>query len=122
MYLSAVTVFMNKEIPAAVGCPEIGISKLEAYKDFLKDLDNDDSSVSTGLLGCYCKENTSIFIPWSIATHNFVEFSDTNIYKEGDDRKNYCLQWWGLQYLKEVVLFFISTSAVFINELVANFF
>ena len=122
MYLAGVTIFMNKEIPAAVGCPEISISKVEAYKDFLKDYDGEDSSVSTGMLGCYCKDNTSIFIPWKIAAHNFVEFSDLNTNKEGNDRANYCLEWWGLQYLKEIVLFFISTSAVFINELVANFF
>lgn len=42
-------------------------------------------------MGCYCKENTSIFLPWTIVRHNFVEFSDLNVYKSGDDKKNYCL-------------------------------
>lgn len=122
MYLAAVTVFMNKEIPDAVGCPDMGVGKKDAYIDYIKGIDNNPDSESTGLLGCYCKEATSIFLPWTIAAHNFVEFSDLNVYKDGNDRKNYCLEWWGLQYSKQIVLFFISTSAVFINELVANFF
>lgn len=122
MYLASITLFMNKEIPEAVGCPDIGIAKKDAYLDLIKDFDDDLTSESTGLIGCYCKENTNIFLPWTIVTHNFNEFSDLNTFQEGSDRKNYCLQWWGLQYLKELVLFFISTSAVFINEIVADFF
>lgn len=73
-------------------------------------------------MGCYCKEETSIFLPWTIVTHNFVEHSEINVYMEGPDKKNYCLIWWGKQYLKDFILFFISTSAVFINEIVADFF
>ena len=73
-------------------------------------------------MGCYCKENTRLYLPWTIIRHSFVEYSDLNVYKNGDDNFNYCLQWWGLQYLKSFSLFFVSTSAVFINEIVADFF
>lgn len=41
MYLSAVSIYMNKEIPDAVGCPDIEISKLDAYTDYLKGIDDD---------------------------------------------------------------------------------
>jgi hypothetical protein len=60
-----------------------------------------------------------------VVTHNFKEFSEYNLWMpdgQTADNKNYCLIWWGLQYLKEICLFFISTSAVFINEFVAEFY
>ena len=49
---------MNKKIPAAVGCPDVEISKLDAYKDNLKKFNFDTNEMPTGLLGCYCKANT----------------------------------------------------------------
>ena len=122
MYLSGFSVFMNKEIPDAIGCPDVGVTKREAFVDAIKGWDDDLSEDPVGLLGCYCKASTSLFLPWTIARHNFVEFSDLNSYKEGEDKRNYCLEWWGLQYLKTLCLFFVSTSAVFINEIVADFF
>ena len=58
MYLSGFQGYMNKKIPAAVGCPDVEISKLEAYKDNLKKYNFDTNEMPTGLLGCYCKANT----------------------------------------------------------------
>ena len=112
---------MNRKIPDAVGCPDVEITKKEAFQDYLKGIDDDLAENPTGLMGCYCMENTSIFLPWTIATHNFVEFSELNKYEGGGpDNKNYCMRWWSLQYLKDLCLFFVSTSAVFINEIVAD--
>jgi len=42
MYLSGFKVFMNREIPAAVGCPDSELLKEEVFKDFMKDEDGDD--------------------------------------------------------------------------------
>jgi hypothetical protein len=42
MYLSGFKVFMNREIPAAVGCPDSELLKEEVFKDFMKDEDDDD--------------------------------------------------------------------------------
>ena len=122
MYLSGFSVFMNKEIPEALGCPDVELTKREAFVDAIKGWDNDPTEDPVGLMGCYCKENTRLYLPWTIIRHSFVEYSDLNVYKNGDDNFNYCLQWWGLQYLKSFSLFFVSTSAVFINEIVADFF
>ena len=122
MYLSGFSVFMNKEIPEALGCPDVELTKREAFVDAIKGWDNDPTEDPDGLMCCYCKENTRLYLPWTIIRHSFVEYSDLNVYKNGDDNFNYCLQWWGLQYLKSFSLFFVSTSAVFINEIVADFF
>ena len=69
---------MNRKIPAAVGCPDVEISKLDAYQDNLKKLNPDNNEMPTGLLGCYCKANTSVYLPWTVVTHNFQEFSEYN--------------------------------------------
>ena len=53
---------------------------------------------------------------------NFKEFSDLNLNVDGEDGKNYCFEFWYLQYIKSISLFFISSSAVFINEFVADFY
>ena len=76
---------------------------------------------STGMMACYCKSETNIFLPWTVIGHNFADFSDMNPIP-GKDNTNYCLRWWLLQILKQISLFFISTSAVFINEFVANLY
>jgi hypothetical protein len=73
-------------------------------------------------MGCYCREETKIFLPWTIIGHNFNDYAYMNPATPTQDKKNYCLIWWGLQYLKQISLFFVSTSAVFINEFVADLF
>ena len=122
MYLSGFSFFMNKNIPDAIGCPDVQITRREAYLDYIKSLDDDKSTESQGLMGCYCKEETSMWLPWTLVNNNFAEFSELNEYVAGEDRRNYCLRWWLLQWTKEITLFFVSTSAVFINEIVANVF
>ena len=82
---------MNKAIPAAMGCPDIAIEKQDAYTDNLKGLDDNPDEDPIGLMGCYCKEETHILLPWTIVTHNFREFSDLNKFKDGMDNKSYCL-------------------------------
>ena len=73
-------------------------------------------------MGCYCRDETSMWLPWTLVNNNFAEYSDLNKFIEGDDKQNYCLKWWLLRWIKELVMFFVSTSAVFINEIVANVF
>lgn len=66
-------------------------------------------------MGCYCQANTSVFKLWALIPHHFEDIAP-------NDKWNYCLVFWALQITKELVFFFISTSAVFINEMVADFF
>ena len=75
-------------------------------------------------MGCYCSSETSIWLPWTLVNQNFKEFSNLNPnMEEGvEDTINYCLRWWLLSWAKQITLFFVSTSAVFINEIVANVF
>ena len=107
---------MNRKIPDPIGCPDIASTMEEAYLDYMKDYDEFSQTKSTGLLGCFCKETTSLFLPWTLVGHNFSEFSDTN------DSINHCARWQGLQILKSLSLSFVGSSAVLINELVAIFF
>ena len=46
MYLSGFSFFMNKNIPDAIGCPDVSITKREAYVDLMKDLDDDKTTES----------------------------------------------------------------------------
>jgi hypothetical protein len=96
MYLSGFSVYMNKAIPDAIGCPDVEVTKKQAYVDAIKGWDDDPLVMPVGLMGCYCKANTSIFLPWTVIRTNFAEFSNINVYKNGEDKKNYCLEWWGL--------------------------
>jgi hypothetical protein len=41
MYLSGFSGFMNKEIPEAIGCPDVEVTKREAFVDAVKGWDND---------------------------------------------------------------------------------
>jgi hypothetical protein len=73
MYLSGFKVFMNRKIPEAVGCPDIQLTKEEVFFDYLKDFDDDLKSKSTGLMGCYCKVETTPWLPWTLIGHNFSD-------------------------------------------------
>jgi hypothetical protein len=66
MYLSGFSTYLNRKIPDPVGCPDVGVTKREAFVDAIKGWDDDPSEDPVGLLGCYCKANTSIFLPWTI--------------------------------------------------------
>lgn len=90
MYLKGYKVFMNKKIPSAVGCPDTVIEKVDAYKDYLKSVDDDDQTKSAGLLACYCREETSLWLPWTLIGNNFQDFSNLNP-NTNQDKKNYCL-------------------------------
>lgn len=93
MYLSGISFFMNKNIPDAIGCPDISITKREAYLDVIKGFDNDKTTEEVGLMRCYCKDETSLWMPWTLIGKNFAEFSELNVYVDGQDRQNYCLKW-----------------------------
>ena len=78
MYLSGIQSFVNQKIPSLNYCPEITLTKEDAYYDRMKDFNGDPDIESTGLIECYCNENTS---PWRIIkliTHNFGEFPALN--------------------------------------------
>jgi hypothetical protein len=94
MYLAGIEGLMQRKIPEAVGCPEVEISKLSAYQDNLKKLNDDTNEMPTGLMGCFCKADTNILLPWTLVGHNFKEFSDYNLWIPSgatEDKKNYCL-------------------------------
>ena len=124
MYLTGVQTLMNQRIPTLDYCPEIPITKDEAYHDYMKDYNDNPKEEAIGLMACYCNVETNLYTPWNLVPHNFEEFSADNL-RDGigvTDSTNYCGIFWGKMMLKELILFFISTSAVFINELVADFF
>jgi hypothetical protein len=79
----------------------------------MRDFDDIKQTKSIGLLACYCKETTSLYLPWTLAGNLFMEESG------GLDNKNHCARWQGMQLLKTCSLSFVSSSAVLINELVA---
>ena len=57
----------------------------------MKGWDEDNSEDPVGLIGCYCKAETSVFLPWTVIAKNFAEFSELNLWIEGEDKRNYCL-------------------------------
>lgn len=124
MYLAGFKYYLNAKIPNLNCDPELTYGKEESYIDHMKLYNGDENDNPTGLLACYCSRETTPFIPWTLVLHNFSEFSKYIPESIGlnQDNWNHCAQWWGLQVLKELLLFFISTSAVFINEIVADFF
>lgn len=107
MYLAGIKNLTNKKIPS-LNCPGVAISKKLAYLDNQKEDNNN-------LMGCYCAKETTIFALWHLIPHNFKDINPK-------DNVNHCLIFWVLKYVKEIIMFFISTSAVFINEMVAGFF
>lgn len=87
----------------------------------LKDYDEFPDTKNTGLMMCYCVKATSMWLPWTLINKNFNEFSDLNPDMEQDET-NYCWDFQRGQFLKSSTLFLVSTSAVFINEFVADFY
>lgn len=113
IYLGGVKFVINREVPD-LNCPEdIEITKAQAYADY-------HSESSLNLMGCYCDEHTTVWALWTLIPHNFNEISEEKLGKS--DYWNYCGWLKLLWFLKEILLFFIKTSAVFINEIVAGFF
>ena len=82
MYLGGFKILLNTAIPSSNCDNEINYLKRDAYKDLLKDMDNDPKSKSEGIFGCYCLQETSPWALWSLIPHNFEEFSDLNPDKE----------------------------------------
>jgi hypothetical protein len=56
----------------------------------MRDFDDIKQTKSIGLLACYCKETTSLYLPWTLAGNLFMEESG------GLDNKNHCARWQGM--------------------------
>lgn len=71
-------------------------------------------------MGCYCDKETSPWMLWKLIPHNFNTESINKFQKP--DNWNYCGWYWVSIVIKQIALFFIGTSAVFLNEVVADLF
>lgn len=63
IYINIIQELIRDEIPDFY-CPSYSVTKLDAYID-------KTNAVENGLMGCYCQDNTSVFLPWTYFTENF---------------------------------------------------